>query len=387
MLYGNADGVAGARKTTMQLTLPHEPLLEACKVAEKAIASRPLDPLLDNLHVQAREADCLLTATDGIVGLRVRVPAQVGLSGRTLIPARQFFGIIRAAAGEELALCTEENRVWVRAAGAEFELRADDPARFPSFPPCPDGRPDEIPPETLHVAIQRTVFAAGAEASSHSRAGVLWEFEKDRVRLVATDNRRLAVTEVPVPGRGRRGRRREALVPVHAMDLLGRVASAAEGPVRVLFGERHLFVRSPGAALCARLMEGRFPDWRRVLPAEPRARYRVLLPVEEFLAGVKQAAVLRDRPEARVVVRFERGRVTLRSRQEGTGRAWVRRALVEPAVREPVEVAFNTLYLTELLRVLGDEETVRLELRGAEAPALFCAGDAYKHFLMPLRRG
>ncbi len=371
----------------MQLTLLHEPLLEACKVAEKAIASRPLDPLLDNLHLQAREADCLLTATNGVVGLRVRVPAQVGRAGRALVPARQFFGIIRAAAGGEVAVRTEASRVWVQAADAEFELRADDPARFPSFPPCPDGRPDEFAPEPLRVAIQRTVFAAGAEASSHSRAGVLWEFEKARVRLVATDNRRLALTEVPVSRGSGRGRRREALVPVHAMDLLGRLAGVADGPVRVLFSERHLFVRSPGAALCARLMEGRFPDWKRVLPAEARPRYRVLLPVGEFLAGVKQAAVLRDRPEARVLVRFERGRVTLRSRQAGTGRAWVRQALVEPAVREPVEVAFNTVYLTELLRVLDDEETVRLELWGTQAPVLFCAGDSCKHLLMPLRQG
>jgi DNA polymerase-3 subunit beta len=370
----------------MQITVQREPLLEACKLAEKAVAARPLDPLLDNLHVQARERDCLLTATDGIVGIRVRVPARVIEAGPALVPARQFIGIARAAPEGELAIVSQANRVLVHAAGADFELRGDEPSRFPGFPSCPEGPPDEIAPEPLRVAIQRTLIAAGAEASSHSRAGVLWEFGQDRFRLVATDNRRLAVAEVPVQAQGGRGRPREALVPVRAMELLGRLAGAAEAPVRVLFGARHLFVRSPGTALCARLMEGRFPDWRKALPAEEQARYRVVLPVSEFLAGVRQAAVLRDRPEARVLVRFERGRVTLRSRQAGTGRAWVRRALVEPAVREPVEVAFNTTYLTDLLKVLEAEETVRLELRDPEAPALFRSGEGYRHVLMPLRR-
>jgi DNA polymerase-3 subunit beta len=171
------------------------------------------------------------------------------------------------------------------------------------------------------------------------------------------------------------------------MELLGRLAGTGERPVRVLFGPRHLFVRAAGAALCSRLMEGRFPDWRQVLPSEDQARYRVVLPVGEFLAGVRQAAVLRDRPEARVLVRFERGRVTLRSRQAGTGRAWVRQALVRPGARGPVEVAFNTAFLTDLLKALDPEAMVRLELCNAEAPALFCADPDYRHVLMPLRRG
>jgi DNA polymerase III sliding clamp (beta) subunit (PCNA family) len=111
----------------------------------------------------------------------------------------------------------------------------------------------------------------------------------------------------------------------------------------------------------------------------------VVLPVEEFLAGVRQAAVLSDRVRARVVVRFEGGRATLRSWQDGTGRAWVRRALAQPCASEPVEVAFDPTLLAEMLQALGDEESVGLELTGPEGPVLFRAGDSYRHVLMPLR--
>jgi DNA polymerase-3 subunit beta len=306
----------------------------------------------------------------------------VARAGQALVPARQFLDIVRRAAGDELAIVAESGRVWVRADGAGFELRGDDPARFPSFPPCPAGVPLELSAEPLRRAIRRTVFAAGTGDSRHSRPGVLWEVEAGRVRLVATDNRRLAVAEVASPVRGGFER---ALVPVRAAELLGRLAGVSPGAVRVLFGARHAFVRAPGAALCARLMEGRFPEWRRALPSEGGVRCRLLLPVGEFLACVKRAAVLRDRPEARVLLRLERGRVTLRSRQAGTGRAWVRQALARPCPRGPVEVAFNPNYLADLLRALDDAEPVQLELRGPEAPALFRAGDDYRHVLMPLR--
>jgi DNA polymerase III sliding clamp (beta) subunit (PCNA family) len=132
------------------------------------------------------------------------------------------------------------------------------------------------------------------------------------------------------------------------------------------------------------LLEGCFPDWRQALPAGPR--YQVCLPVGELQAGVHLAAVLHDRAEARVPVRFEQGGGTLRSRQQGAGRTWVRPPLVEPCVRQPVEVAFNPLYLTDLLQALDADETLRLELPNAEGPALFRAGQDYRHALMPLLR-
>jgi DNA polymerase-3 subunit beta len=368
----------------MQITVQREPLLEVCKLAERAVAARPLDPALENLYLQARTRDCLLTASDGVVGLRLRAPAQVGQPGPALVPARQFFGIVKAATVDELAILSEAGRVVVRGHEAAFELRGDDPGRFPGFPPCPDGAPVEIPPEPLRRAIQRTLFAAGEEASSHSRAGVLWELESDHLRLVATDNRRLAVAELSLRGAGRSGSPTTALLPVRAMELLGRLAAQADEPLRVLFGERHAFIRSAGAALCARLLEGRFPDWRKALPAD--LRYQVVLPAGEFLAGVKQAAVLHDRAAARVLVRFEHGRVTLRSRQQGTGRSWVRQSLGDPPVRQAVEVAFNPVFLTDLLKALDGDEVIRLELPDADGPALFRAGQDYRHVLMPLRQ-
>jgi hypothetical protein len=96
--------------------------------------------------------------------------------------------------------------------------------------------------------------------------------------------------------------------------------------------------------------------------------------------------VLHDRAEARVLVRFERGRLTLRSRQHGAGRVWVRRALVEPCGHQPVDVAFNPLYLTDLLKAQDADETLRLELRDADGPAVFRAGQDYRHVPVPLRR-
>jgi DNA polymerase-3 subunit beta len=311
------------------------------------------------------------------------VPARIEQGGQALIPARQFLGILREAEGE-LTISSEPHRVWVRGHDAEFELRSDDASRFPCLPPWPDGPSLEIPAEPLRLALERTLFAAAKAAPSNLR-GILWEIETDRVRLVATDTRRLAVAEVPLPGQTEPSMPLplEALVPVEAMEVLQRLAGVAEGPVQALFRSRHVFYRGPAAILCARLLNARFPAWRKALPGE--ARYHLLLPAGPFLAAVKQAVVLRDRTEARLLLRFQGSRVTLRSRQAGTGRTRVQQALVFPCTRDPVEVAFNPAYLTELLKVLDAEATVRLELKDPETAALFRVGDDYKHVVMPLR--
>ncbi len=343
-------------------------------------------PVLANLLIQARKADCLVTATDQSVGIRLRVPAEVEASGQALVPAHQLIAILREAPDEQLTLLSDSvsGRVRVEGTASVFELRGGNPASFPSLPSCPGRTFGTIPAEPLGRAVQRTVFAAGKEASRFSRRGVLWEFEPGKVRLVATDNRRLAVAEVPAGGLAGEAAPHATIVPAGAMDLLERLAAEAQD-IRALFTERHAFFRATGAALCARLLAGRFPPWRQVLPGAPR--YRLELSVDDFLAGVKQAAVLRDRPEARLLLRFQGSGVTLWSRQAGTGRARVEQARALPGVGEPVEVAFNPAYLVELLRALEGEETVRVELQDAEAPALFAVGEEYRHLLMPLRPG
>jgi DNA polymerase-3 subunit beta len=368
----------------MQIVVQRTPLLEACKLAERAVFARPVNKVLSNMLLDAREGGCFLTGANQNAAIRLPVPAWTEQVGQALAPARQFLDILREVPEGELTVRSEPGRIRVQANEAEFDLVSEDASKYPALPVCPDGPADEIACEPLRLAIQRTLFAAGKGVAGHSFRGALWEVEADRVRLVATDNRRLAVAEVRARAHPEQGLPRQALIPIEAMQLLERLAGAQGGTMRVRFRQRQVFFRTAGGLLVARLVDGSFPPWRRAISWEPR--YRLLLPVGSFLSGVKQAAVFQDKANSRLLLRFQSGRVTLRSRQTGTGQANVRQALVFPCTREPVEVAFNPTYLAELLSVLDAEATVELELLDADAPALFCAGDNYKHVLMPLRR-
>src|SRR5262249_32956033 len=130
-----------------------------------------------------------------------------------------------------------------------------------------------LPAGPLRRAIRRTLFAA-APSAAHFRdyllEAVLCEPGADLLRLVASDNRRLAVAEVPVLAHDGIDHPRRLLLSVKALALLGGLAGDEEGPVRAFFGPPQAFFRVGRATLAARLLRGRFPEWRPAVPSGGR---------------------------------------------------------------------------------------------------------------------
>jgi DNA polymerase III sliding clamp (beta) subunit (PCNA family) len=197
---------------------------------------------------------------------------------------------------------------------------------------------------------------------------------------VATDNRRLAVAEVPLDAAGEQPIPARHLLPAPALHPLARVAAGQEEPLRVAFGAGQALFQARAAALWARYVPGVFPPWRKTLADAPR--YFVPVAVGPFLSAVRQAAAVREPQGGRLTIRFEPGRVLLESCRPGQGRARVRGRL--PSSGAAVEVALKASDLIELLAALEPEATLALGVTGSEAPVLAVVGDDYRHLLMPL---
>jgi DNA polymerase-3 subunit beta len=368
----------------MQVVLPRAPLVEGLRLAERLLPARSPDPLLQHVLLRADGEDCTLLAHDREVALWLRLAAQVGRPGSAMVPGRRLLAVLRVSGAEAVRLGREGDDLCLRAPGLTCRLLGEDPARFPEPGPFPARAHALVPADSLEQAIRRTLFAA-APGPGYCRdyllEAVLCEVNSAGLRLVASDNRRLAVAELPVPMPGWGERPRRLLLSVKALGLLGLLARDQEGPVRTFFGPPQAFFRVGRATLAARLQRGRFPDWQAVLPAGTR---RVAdLPVGLLLEGVRQAAVLREPTHARLVLRLEPGRLELESRQAGAGSVFVEQEVSYAG--EAVTVAFDPAYLMGLLRALGEEGLVRLELDSRRRAALFVGADGYRHVLVPLQ--
>src|SRR5262249_32317880 len=154
---------------------------------------------------------------------------------------------------------------------------------------------------TLREMIRRTIFsvAAAEHARFGATTGVLWELEGDKARLVATDGRRLALSDGPATAHGEHSTKGQMpVVPAKAMTLLGRNRHEPDELVRVSFRPNEVLIKSERAMIYGRLVEGRFPNYKQVLPQ--KATLKVPLTVGPFHTAVRQAAIMTDEESKRV---------------------------------------------------------------------------------------
>jgi DNA polymerase-3 subunit beta len=352
------------------MLVERERLLEGSRLAEALLPART--PARAHLLLEARGATCTLHAAGPDVALRLTLPADVEQPGAALLPARQALAILRRTDAEVLLVeSAAAGRLRLEGEGAEFDLKTPDPGRLPDPTPLPPGAGHPIPAACLCRGLRRTLLAVGRPTRRYALHAVLCEVEADRVRLVTTDNRRLAVAEVPLAASAEPLAPAQHLLPASAPQLLARVAAGQDEPVRAAFGQRHALFQAGGALLRARYVEGHLPPWQKLLT--DRTRYFVPVPVGPFFSAVRQAAAVREPQGGRLAVRFAPGRVLLESCRPGQGRARVGGRL--PSSGAAVEVALKAGDRTELPAALEPETTLLFGVTGPEAPVLAVAGD------------
>ncbi len=366
----------------MKIQVQRDRFLKGCQLAARVFPERVVDPSFRSLLLQAQEDTCTVYAVGADAALRLEVPAVIGEAGEAMIPARHALAVAREAIAEELTLESGQGLVRAQGHDAEFVLEVPGPVRAGATAVPTVGMVSLIPSDLFCQAVRRTLFTVGRATARYRLDTVLWEVEPDQVRLVASDNKRLAAAEIFAQGANEQQSPVQRLLPARAVDLLARLAEGQPEPIQATFGDKHILFRVGSAALLMRSIVGTFPDWRKAVNAQPRHLFP--LPVGPFLAAVRQAAVLREKEAARLELRFEPGWVQLRSRQAGAG--WSRVKLPLPLSASRAEIALNPLLLMEVLRAFEPESNLLLGLTDQDTPALLSDGDGYVYALGPLRR-
>jgi len=366
----------------MRAICPREALLSACQLASAAVSPRDVKPILRNLKAVAGDGRCTLLATDLELGIRLDVLGlRIEEPGEAILPVAKLIAILREARDNELTLDADPSACVVRGESLFFEMPSEDPTQFPEWPTFTEEKYHEISAGSLRDMIRKTAFAAADETARYSMTGVLCELEDGMLRLVATDGRRLAMTTgtaTPFGGHSTKGQ--TPVVPSKAMNLLERNLQDEGEVVKISIRPNDVLFRTERAVIYSRLVEGRFPDYRQVIPKKPAAK--VTLQVQAFQAAVRQAAIMTDDDSKRVTFSFDKNKLTLEA-LGGTGN----RSRVELAVEydgKPLKIHFNPAFVIEMLKVLAPDAGLTLDLIDGASPALFKSGSDYSYLVMPL---
>lgn len=373
----------------MKLTCPRNGLLTACQLVSAAVPARTTKEILSSIKATAQDDALTLIAFDTEVGIRYELRGNnASRPGSAILPINQLTDILKNCTDDEITLDSGPEVTKVRAGTSRYELPTRPVDEFPDLPAFDDaGRYHEVTAGILRAMIRRTAFAADKKDSGGRFAlkGVLWEAEERTARLVATDTKRLALCEGPASVYGPADAVKAThLVPPKAIALLERNLTDDGELVRVGLRTNDAVFQTERAMIYTTLVQGRYPPYKDIIGQTRKgAAVQIPLPVDGFLARVRQAAIVTDDESKRVDMRFSPGKVAMQARGADTGSSEVELPLPDYDGPE-VSIAFDPSYLVEFLRALEGEPTVMLEMTDGTKPALFKCGDSYVYLVMPL---
>src|SRR5438132_3391088 len=368
----------------MKIVCHREGLLSACQLASVAVAARDVKPVLRNIKAIVEDDRCTLMATDLELGIRLEVRGiKVEEPCDALLPTSRLIAILREATDEEMTIEAGPDKCIVRGNTNEFDMPGEDPAAFPDVPAFAEEKYHEISAGSLREMIKRTIFAAATEGQVRFGAttGILWELEDDKAAMIATDGRRLAMmTAQAKPHGGHTTKGQLPVVPSKAMNLLERNLTEPDETIRISLRPNEVLMKTERAMIYSRLVEGRFPNYKQVIPA--KHSHRVPLTVGPFNAAVRQAAIMTDDESKRVRFQFAKKKLTLRAQGVESGQSRVELPIEYDG--KGLEISFDPKFVTDMLRVLEPDTALTLEMSESEKPAVFRHDPSYLYVIVPL---
>jgi DNA polymerase-3 subunit beta len=361
-------------------------LVEALTTASRAVTSRGgASTTLNGLRIEAAGNQLTVVGTDLDLTVRVEVEA-IGLDDGALVaPARLVADIVRALEPGAVTMEGGEDEVEISAARSRFVVRT-----YPveDFPVLPEPRADQVrlPAGALAEALRQVVRAASSDDARPLLTGVLVAAEGEGTRLVATDSYRLALRDVAGTGPLPEGTE-QILVPARALTELQRLLPT--GPkddtgadVGFSVSDLDATFSVGGVRLTTRLLDGRFPDYRQLMP--PGYPNQLRVGKEALLDALRRVRLLVRDNTTPVRLSMRSGSVELTVVSQEVGHA--SEDVDADYEGEELTVAFNPTYLIDGVEaVLGDE--VLLETVDATKPATVRGPehDDYRYLLMPVR--
>ncbi|MEC5320170.1 DNA polymerase III subunit beta [Brenneria populi subsp. brevivirga] len=252
----------------MKFIVEREHLLKPLQQVSSPLGGRPTLPILGNLLLQVSEGQLSLTGTD----LEMEMVARVALTqahepGATTVPARKLFDICRGLPdGAEITIMLDGDRMLVRSGRSRFSLSTLPAADFPNLDDWQSEVEFSLPQATLKRLIEATQFSMAHQDVRYYLNGMLFETEGEELRTVATDGHRLAVCAMPV---GQTLPSHSVIVPRKGVMELVRLLDGGETPLQLQIGGNNIRAHVGDFIFTSKLVDGRFPDYRRVLPKNP----------------------------------------------------------------------------------------------------------------------
>jgi DNA polymerase III subunit beta len=364
----------------MKFSAAREVILKLLQTVVGVVERRQTMPILSNVLLNAEGNKLSVTATDLEVEMVAEADVMVESVGEITVPGRKLHDIFRAlpdSAAVEIAQTGD--RITVKAGRSRFTLSTLRAADFPTVEEVGAKQTLRLKKADLRRLVEKTHFSMAQQDVRYYLNGLLLETEKKRLRAVATDGHRLALSETELLAPAMRDE--QLIVPRKGVLELSRLLDG-EGEVQLALGANHIRVQLDGIRLTSKLIDGRFPEYGRVVPSEPR---NILKADRNLLRqALQRTAILSNEKYRGVRLELSSNSVVLQANNPEQEEA-VETLEVEYG-GDSMEIGFNVNYLLDALAAVETEQ-VELGVTDANSSCLIRepGSDATKFVVMPMR--
>ncbi|MBQ4405301.1 MAG: DNA polymerase III subunit beta [Selenomonadaceae bacterium] len=359
-------------------------LTEALQFVIRAVAVKPMTPILAGIYLKAEGSMLEIQANNFSTGIVTRIPVNTEVSGETVVSGKRFQEFVRNMPDDTITISDEDsaNNLAIESGGASVELLTMTASDFPKVKTPETDRSFKIRTTALRDLIRKTVFAVSKDNDRPIFTGCCFEIKGDKISLVATNAHRLALaaeqlnetypdSAFVVPADTLRG----LMLRIDPKDV--------ENYVTINYSTRYLTFTFDNVFVNARLIEGQFPPYDRVIPASSTTNVKV--DTAEFRAAVDFVSLMSKETEYNTVkFDFADGGVEISSNSPEIGGA-VKNVEAEIDGDE-LEISFNVNYIVDVLKVI-DAKQINIALNDKYSPAAFTEPDNenYIYIATPVR--
>ena len=359
-------------------------LTEALQFVIRAVAVKPMTPILAGIYLKAEGSMLEVQSNNFSTGIITRIPVNTEIAGETVVIGKPFQDFVKKMPDDTITFSDEDSNslLTIESGGAAVELLTMTPSDFPKVKTPETDKSFKIRTTTLRDLIRKTAFAAAKDNDRPIFTGGSFEIKGDKITLVATNTHRLALASEqlsePYPDSS-------FIVPADTLrGLMLRIdPKDIDNFITINYSTRYLTFSFDNVFMTARLLEGQFPPYDRVIPKESTTHVKV--DAVEFRNAVEFVALMSKETEYNTVkFSFGNGGVEVSANSNEVGGAVKN---VEAEIDgDNLDISFNADYIIDVLKVVNGKQ-INIALNDKYSPAAFTEpnNDNYIYVATPVR--
>lgn len=334
----------------MKFSAEREAFLSTLQTVMGVVERRQTMPVLANVLMVAKEAAISVTATDLEVELQAKGTASIQEPGEITVPGRKLLDIVRALPEKStVTFSTESERAVVRSGKSRFTLATLPAAEFPTIEAVDAAQKIKLPQIELKRLLEKTHFSMAQQDVRYYLNGMLVELGGETLRVVATDGHRLALATATLTEAI--SANRQMIVPRKGILELQRILGN-DGEVQIVIGQNHAQVELGDVRFTSKLIDGRFPEYARVIPADPPVL--VMANRMALRSALQRAAILSNEKYRGIRLTLKPNAMVLQAHNPEQEEAEEELDVAHSGAT--LEIGFNVNYLLEALSAVDGEQ-------------------------------